>query len=215
MGSLNRCRLLGLFLTLPPRWNDHLKKAVVLKGTSKPLKMSFYTDASFEAFMEVMFQVEVFWVHDVTTQKTKTRNLLDCMVCVYINYISTGIHRAYYVVILCDETSDVAPKQQLVLTFGYILPSGDVVKRFWSFSNKTGSKEIHMSETALEQTRDIYEKCPENLSVQYADDVSEMKQRCPGHYNATICKGTLPLLLLSSSSSSSSSLSQFNNATSN
>ena len=68
--------------------------------------------------------------------------LLQCMLEVLRSHIKTELQAATFVAIQSDDTTDVSCKAQNVLVFRYVDPQGDLVERFYAFTNlASGSAE--------------------------------------------------------------------------
>lgn len=93
------------------------------------------------------------------TSKTIQNELLESMLEICKNKIKEEVKNANYLAVMCDETTDIYDKTQMVIVLRYEL-QGKPVERFWGFFNPINQTAEALSSVLLKELQTLIGDCP-------------------------------------------------------
>lgn len=108
------------------------------------------------------------------TSNTIQNELLQCMLAVCHDEISSEIKNATYLAVIADETTDVSNIFQMALVYRYINPEGKPVERFWGFLRPSQHDAESLALCIKNELHRHIQDVPQKLIAQTYDGASVM-----------------------------------------
>lgn len=107
------------------------------------------------------------------TSKTIQNEILESALEVCRNMIKEEVKSTSFVAVMCDETTDIYDKTQMVIVLRYEL-DGKPVERFWGFFNPHSLTAEDISKVLLEELQTLIGDCPHKLIAQTYDGAAAL-----------------------------------------
>lgn len=107
------------------------------------------------------------------TSKSIQNELLESMLEICKNKIKEEVKNAEYLAVMCDETTDIYDKTQMVIVLRYEL-QGKPVERFWGFFNPINQTAEALSSVLFKELQILIGDCPHKLIAQTYDGAAAL-----------------------------------------
>ncbi|XP_042226471.1 zinc finger MYM-type protein 1-like [Homarus americanus] len=107
------------------------------------------------------------------TSKSIQNELLESMLEICKNKIKEEVKNADYLAVMCDETTDIYDKTQMVIVLRYEL-QGKPVERFWGFFNPINQTAEALSSVLHKELQTLIGDCPHKLIAQTYDGAAAL-----------------------------------------
>ena len=107
------------------------------------------------------------------TSKTIQNDILESILKVCKNQIKQEVAQSKYLAVMCDDTTDVSEKTQMVIIIRYEL-NGKIFERFWSFFNPQNQTAKELSDILLKEIEKLIGNSTTKLIAQCYDGAATL-----------------------------------------